>query len=417
MKIYVGMLLLLIVGITNIGYSHSPFPVRDGHLVKNADFIFEGIVQDIKSVVSKKVDEEDLQVPFTFVTYEIIQILKGKYDSGQITLQFMGGCENGEDYFYVQGIPLFDIGDHDIMFIKGNIKKACPVVGWEQGRTRVIQDSVYNDSGEEIWLGVNPFVSHEFVYNDILDQEVFLKFIGNKNNLLAARVFQALHPQTQMAIQRQAEYGLPNQYIIHMIIADFNRLLRQTPLFSENEYPEMNLSTETLKLLETMTGNLSEEERLIINRKLLEGIFPTLILDTLDETILFGETHDLEDVVTFGGCGGTIRFEDSSKNDENSNPIEANKINGVRLGYSEYIDHISNLITFYISEKELINSPQIESADPNAPVKFLKPRAVPPILFPPSDSKIKAKTKPPTAEMKLYLKNGMNPVIPPSIDN
>jgi len=48
------------------------------------------------------------------------------------------------------GLPLFQVGDHDILFVRGNGESACPLVGCEGGRYRVIRGGLYSDDGREI---------------------------------------------------------------------------------------------------------------------------------------------------------------------------------------------------------------------------------------------------------------------------
>ena len=45
---------------------------------------------------------------------------------------------------------MFDIGDRDILFYSHNRNLPCPLVGWEQGRFRVLNGAVYTEQGQEV---------------------------------------------------------------------------------------------------------------------------------------------------------------------------------------------------------------------------------------------------------------------------
>jgi hypothetical protein len=45
---------------------------------------------------------------------------------------------------------MFDLGDRDILFVSQNLNLPCPLVGWEQGRFRVLNGAVYTEQGQEV---------------------------------------------------------------------------------------------------------------------------------------------------------------------------------------------------------------------------------------------------------------------------
>lgn len=50
----------------------------------------------------------------------------------------------------VSHVPLFDVGDEDVLFVKNNTKSACPLVGCADGRMRIIDSKMYDEEGYRI---------------------------------------------------------------------------------------------------------------------------------------------------------------------------------------------------------------------------------------------------------------------------
>lgn len=119
--------------------------------VKDSDLVFRGVVQDMQYVLSEPT-ESNLQVPFTFVTYRVIEVLRGVAGES-VTLQFIGGVDPRDSRLMSSSItPRIDLGDEDILFVQGNTQRQCPLVGDLQGRMRVVGGQVYTEMGNEILL-------------------------------------------------------------------------------------------------------------------------------------------------------------------------------------------------------------------------------------------------------------------------
>jgi hypothetical protein len=159
-------------------------------LAQQADFVFKGEVvgvqyRDSESEVltddsGAPILDEDGQpalrdgseVPYSFVTFEIEKIYKGNASGSTVTLRFFGGVaadpwvgrdEDGNmvsapQTVEMEGVPLFDVGDRDILFVEGNTEDDCPLVDCENGRFRLLtipaEDGegvgVYSDQGFEV---------------------------------------------------------------------------------------------------------------------------------------------------------------------------------------------------------------------------------------------------------------------------
>ncbi|NEQ10875.1 MAG: hypothetical protein F6K37_34660 [Moorea sp. SIO4E2] len=117
--------------------------------VQEADFIFRGTVEKIQYRLSSN----QRGLPHTFVTYKVEETLKGRVKPGSlVTLRFIGGHDNKGNFLTVSGVSFFDVGDTDILLVKGNGKSGCPLVGCAEGRIRVINNQAFSDEGQPILL-------------------------------------------------------------------------------------------------------------------------------------------------------------------------------------------------------------------------------------------------------------------------
>jgi len=135
-------------------FSSELIPVDFKQMAADSELIFEGVVIDIQYKLSKPADDKKSPVPFTFVTFTINKVYKNtSYSKDKITLRFMGGYDDHKrQILMIDGIPLFNKGDNDILFVKGNGISICPLIGWQQGRYRIFDQKMYNDFGQEIFL-------------------------------------------------------------------------------------------------------------------------------------------------------------------------------------------------------------------------------------------------------------------------
>jgi hypothetical protein len=116
--------------------------------VKNSEFAFQGVV----TKVEYKSSNNARPVPHTFVTFKVEKTLKGASKPEFVTLRFVGGTDGKGNFLSVSGVPLFDVGDRDILFTKGNGQFACPLVGCGSGRLRVINNQVFTDDGKPLLI-------------------------------------------------------------------------------------------------------------------------------------------------------------------------------------------------------------------------------------------------------------------------
>lgn len=121
-------------------------------LVRRAEFIIEGRVIKIDYRLSNQQSAEDEVLPNTFVTYQIISVLKGEGDQPTVTLRFIGGPDGRGRYLTVSNVPIFEEGDHDILFVADNGENQCPLINCNQGRFQILEEQVYDAEGFPLFL-------------------------------------------------------------------------------------------------------------------------------------------------------------------------------------------------------------------------------------------------------------------------
>ncbi len=89
-------------------------------------------------------------LPYTYVTYRIGQVLQGEAAGKTITLRFPGGPDGRGGFVDIEGVPVFEEGNEDILFVRSNGEDGCPLVQCEFGRYRVLDGAVYEAHGSPV---------------------------------------------------------------------------------------------------------------------------------------------------------------------------------------------------------------------------------------------------------------------------
>jgi hypothetical protein len=122
-------------------------------MMTQAELVFHGVVENIEYVLSEPTGPGQVRVPYTFVTYGLRQVFVGQAPGSRVTLQFLGGLNSQTmRYMATSQTPQFDLGDEDILFVQGNTRRPCPLVGNRDGRLRVIGNQVYTEMGRAVLL-------------------------------------------------------------------------------------------------------------------------------------------------------------------------------------------------------------------------------------------------------------------------
>lgn len=115
----------------------SVVPPSFPELVAEADGIYRGRVTSIEARRVPLPDGEGSVIK-TFVTFAVEKVLKGQGQT-QLTLEFLGGTI-GDETITVTGMPKFNVGAREIVFVQKNGVQFCPLVAVMHGRYRVLRD-------------------------------------------------------------------------------------------------------------------------------------------------------------------------------------------------------------------------------------------------------------------------------------
>jgi hypothetical protein len=114
----------------------SVIPPSFPELVAEAEAIYRGRVSRVEA---RRVEHSDGgSVIKTFVTFAVERVLKGPGQT-EVTLEFLGGTV-GDETLTVTGMPVFAMGDREIVFVQKNGMQLCPLVALMHGRYRVKRD-------------------------------------------------------------------------------------------------------------------------------------------------------------------------------------------------------------------------------------------------------------------------------------
>lgn len=121
-------------------------------VVARADFVFEGVVERVEYAFSDAQGGARPHLPHTFVTYHIERIIRGHASGDTLTLRFIGGRGERSQFLMVLELPLFDVGDRDVLLVSGNTESGCPLVGCKTGRLREIGGGIFTEDGQSVEL-------------------------------------------------------------------------------------------------------------------------------------------------------------------------------------------------------------------------------------------------------------------------
>lgn len=113
-----------------------------GELTSQAELIISGRVTSIRT------DWEDEQI-FTYVTLSGVEVIKGSWESSEITIRLRGGTVSDEAGGYttceVAGMPEFSKTEGEtVLFLRRGFEIAphCPILGWGQGKLPRTEDLI-----------------------------------------------------------------------------------------------------------------------------------------------------------------------------------------------------------------------------------------------------------------------------------
>ena len=129
--------LVPLLALAPVLHATSVIPPSFPELVAEADAIYRGRVTSIQSRRVEQPNGQDSVIK-TFVTFAVERVLKGPGQT-QVTLEFLGGTV-GDESMTVTGMPKFNVGAREIVFVQKNGVQFCPLVALMHGRYRVLRD-------------------------------------------------------------------------------------------------------------------------------------------------------------------------------------------------------------------------------------------------------------------------------------
>ena len=110
-------------------------PPKFEELVNESDYIVRGVV---KSVTSEWREKQGQRHIFTFVEIDVLEVIHGTPPQ-PLVLEMLGG-QVGEEALVVQGMPKFEVGQEDILFVRGNGRQFYPLTAAMHGRYPVVRE-------------------------------------------------------------------------------------------------------------------------------------------------------------------------------------------------------------------------------------------------------------------------------------
>src|SRR5207249_2306133 len=108
-------------------FASSVVQVSFDQLVRSSEFVFEG------RVVSERAEMDNKGIIKTYVTFEVVDVLKGVYSGKPLVLAYLGGTV-GNATMEISGLRPPDVGEKGIYFVESLINPpAHPLYGWDQG--------------------------------------------------------------------------------------------------------------------------------------------------------------------------------------------------------------------------------------------------------------------------------------------
>lgn len=105
-------------------------------MIERCELIFEG-----RATATGTEESEDGRNIFTWVDFEVLDIVKGPNVGPSIRLHFLGGTF-GERRIEIGGMRIPGVGERGVYFVEDPSRRQIhPLFGWDQGRLRVEVDA------------------------------------------------------------------------------------------------------------------------------------------------------------------------------------------------------------------------------------------------------------------------------------
>ena len=105
-------------------------PPEFPELVQGSDYIIRGKVTALRNEIRWR---DGREVPFTQVEIQVAEVIAGT-PPAQVVLTMLGGRTSDGGVLTVDGVPQFQVGDQDILFVQGNGTNFHPLRAVMHGR-------------------------------------------------------------------------------------------------------------------------------------------------------------------------------------------------------------------------------------------------------------------------------------------
>jgi len=98
---------------------------------RDADLVFEGVVEAIAYRESDRARPGDLSMPHTYVTFRVERLFKGAVVNGvdgRLTLRFLGGIDSSGHLLELSHGARFELGSREILFVRNHEVWGTPLV-------------------------------------------------------------------------------------------------------------------------------------------------------------------------------------------------------------------------------------------------------------------------------------------------
>lgn len=89
-------------------------------------------------------------LPYAIVTYKVMKVIQGDPSTSTMKLRFVGGPDGRGGFVEASNVPVFQVGDEDVLFVQQSGAAGCALAGCVDGRYRVLRGAVYNGHGAPV---------------------------------------------------------------------------------------------------------------------------------------------------------------------------------------------------------------------------------------------------------------------------
>ncbi|KGJ93825.1 hypothetical protein [Colwellia psychrerythraea] len=97
-------------------------------LINQAELVFKGTLIEISNGISIE------NIPYTFITYNVDDVISGAYQDSTITLKFVGGEYANGNRLTASNSPNIQLGEESVLFVQQGLDIGCDFVQCENGR-------------------------------------------------------------------------------------------------------------------------------------------------------------------------------------------------------------------------------------------------------------------------------------------